>query len=794
MEKKIEQKRKLNNNINVIHIDLYDTEYIDLMREFLFSILIMKVYGKNEDIFFLSKDIEIRIEIPAESKDFINTYSILNLFHMKEYFIESLPPLIVSKDIKDNIQIVSNYLKVFHEEKIDFIDLYIEGITPKEFLFFDTKVNAEILSQKECQELIFNEIKGKNVLPNYYQIKFFVDILASQFIKFNQNIHLSPYKRKEFKIGSDKINSFIIENFIKTTKYFTIESFTELMQNQKGINMKEHGIYEENKYTKKGIKSLSNDLHRIISFNQKELSFLFFHEGNGQRFSFISNKRSNSPDYIALFNLMNLEHINKTFYSNIPDYNNYTSMEFLYKLKEILDIPNPVENNSSGERKSLEEISGKYIFTVDNFFKMILILLRIRANVPIIMMGETGCGKTSLIRKLSEMINKGENKMIILNIHPGITDKDIINFLKQKVIDEAIKLYEEDKETKKKYDKENQIYVPRKIWVFLDEINTCNSMGLITEIMNKHTYQGNPIPSNIIFIAACNPYRFEKNNLVYNVNPLPHSLLNFVLDFGNLTKEDEKKYIESIILEPIQRLFKNKKENMNEEDFEKIHRFAKKMVSKAQNFIRDKNGISSVSLREIRRFNIFYEFFFNYLEKRREADMNLFDISENNISYKTVNNLSLQIYSIILSVFVSYYLRIRDNKTRNEFRKEMNKILIKFDPFFENHDFLEIPQKEELYIINSLELDKGIAKTRALLDNIFSLFISINNKVPIFIVGMPGYSKSLSVQLINKAMRGNSSNNDFFKQYPKIILNFFQGLKNSTSESILNAFHKAKKI
>ena len=63
---------------------------------------------------------------------------------------------------------------------------------------------------------------------------------------------------------------------------------------------------------------------------------------------------------------------------------------------------------------------------------MVLILLRIRENIPIIMMGETGCGKTSLIRKLSELINNGESKMEILNIHAGITDQEIVDFLYKK--------------------------------------------------------------------------------------------------------------------------------------------------------------------------------------------------------------------------------------------------------------------------------------------------------------------------------------------------------------------------
>jgi hypothetical protein len=37
------------------------------------------------------------------------------------------------------------------------------------------------------------------------------------------------------------------------------------------------------------------------------------------------------------------------------------------------------------------------------------------------------------------------------------------------------------------------------------------------------------------------------NNLVYNVNPLTHSLLNFIFDFNSLQPQDEIKYISNTI-------------------------------------------------------------------------------------------------------------------------------------------------------------------------------------------------------------------------------------------------------
>ena len=68
---------------------------------------------------------------------------------------------------------------------------------------------------------------------------------------------------------------------------------------------------------------------------------------------------------------------------------------------------------------------------------MFLLIYRIKANVPVIIMGETGCGKTALITKLNQILNNGEITVKIINIHPGITDEDICEFMRE--IDEQAK-------------------------------------------------------------------------------------------------------------------------------------------------------------------------------------------------------------------------------------------------------------------------------------------------------------------------------------------------------------------
>ena len=75
------------------------------------------------------------------------------------------------------------------------------------------------------------------------------------------------------------------------------------------------------------------------------------------------------------------------------------------------------------------------------------------------MIGERGCGKTSLIRKLSEMKNDGDKtKMKILNIHAGTNDDDIIKFINENVIPEAKKISEGELKLKKSYLKMGQIF------------------------------------------------------------------------------------------------------------------------------------------------------------------------------------------------------------------------------------------------------------------------------------------------------------------------------------------------
>ena len=113
-------------------------------------------------------------------------------------------------------------------------------------------------------------------------------------------------------------------------------------------------------------------------------------------------------------------------------------------------------------------------------------------------------------------------------------------------------------------------------------------------------------------------YRNKKNhkarNLAYTVNPLPLCLINYTFGFGNLRPEDESKYILKFVNSFLNERFSKN----NNENYTKILNIICTAVFECQNFIRKNSEISAVSLREIKRFIKFFEFFLCITEKREE--------------------------------------------------------------------------------------------------------------------------------------------------------------------------------
>jgi len=764
-----------------LHLDLCSSNNIELIRELLFKLLILKHLSNKNNIFYYGNEIRIKVEIPNGFIDFNSLFPILKFFKNINITSENIPPLIVSNDINSDVQIVCNYLK--HIDSINRKDMYIEGIIESSY---DSSVHimAIPLSQKECQDLIFHNLNIEN--PNYYQIESFIKIVAEQLRLFTVSCYLNVDQlnhTQRFKRNSNlnEIRKFFVESLIKTTKHFITSSYDNIIKGQNVTYGQQQGRIDPKKANERANEILTNK--KPFSIKDIRPSIVLINE-DGQSISEIVTFKKNTEEYyqnIEEYNLLKAIY-NSDSMSESRDIIDYTELKhtgFLIEARKVLNLYNKLNENEDGftlekdgkRLRYLEDIVNSYVFTEDNFIKLLLISLRLRANIPVVMMGETGCGKTSLIKIIAEL--KGID-MHILNIHAGIEDKDIINFLEENELFEDNE-YEIRNDDEKKEDD---------IWVFLDEINTCNSLGLITEIMLKHTCKGKNIKSNAKFIAACNPYRLDTKekeiiglydetkhmdrNLVYNVNPLPPSLLNFVFDFKTPEKEDIKRYISNIVLKTL-------KESIHDDnELNEIKPIAENSLFDAHEFIKNEYDISSVSLREIRRWEILFKWFIQFLKKP-------FFEKE----YKFTNN-DIYKYSLNLSIYLCYFMRIFKKNKRSQFMDKMK------ETFGDDYDFEKFPKLIQNIIADAIELDKGIAKNRPILENLFAIFVCLNTKIPLFIVGKPGCSKTLSAQLVFKSMNGKDSFNEFFKEFPKVYTKSYQGSLNSNSAGIKKIFNKAR--
>ena len=110
-------------------------------------------------------------------------------------------------------------------------------------------------------------------------------------------------------------------------------------------------------------------------------------------------------------------------------------------------------------------------------------------------------------------------------------------------------------------------------------------------------------------------------------------------------------------------------------------------------------------------------------------------------------------------------------------------------------------------------LGRNIAKNAALRENVFMMTISIELRIPLFLVGKPGSSKSLAKSIVADSMHGRASEKELLKHFKEVRLNCtsyssiyahcpsslpqvhmfsYQCSQLSTPESVIEVFNTAK--
>ena len=114
---------------------------------------------------------------------------------------------------------------------------------------------------------------------------------------------------------------------------------------------------------------------------------------------------------------------------------------------------------------------------------------------------------------------------------------------------------------------------------------------------------------------------------------------------------------------------------------------------------------------------------------------------------------------------------------------------------FPSNDWVlcEILKCQHIFL-DEIKLKDNIARNNALLENVFMMIICIELRIPLFIVGKPGSSKSLAKTIVSSSMEGKNSKSELFKNLKETYFVNFQCSPLTTPEMIVESFKEAARF
>ena len=736
-----------------LHLDIGEVSDPLLLDTFLFQLIVTGMVSAGNQFYHLPPKTHMYMEIANTLKDSLRESLVVSKYFTRIHLEwQNYKNLLVSNDITSDVQVVCQYLDVFDRGRIESGEVH-----------FSEPNKSKPLSTGRCQELLAKYFSS-DADVTFTMLRIFLAVLAEQLLKFSKSAFFKV-KNIKFMAGHEatSVRKDLFQALLSVSKQFASRAIKTSCPREISISQKESAVGSTTTSALEMVERVTG----MIQWEDNNHLVVVFQGLNSQAITAIYREQSLVPKHVK--KLLKSQAVGGN--GKLEDLKDFTQEQLKEKLEKIACT-------KSVEKKRAEEPAPSYALTPDNILKMVLIILRIRVNVPVIIMGETGCGKTSLVRYLA---NTRRVEFCSFHFHAGISEEEIIAFIKEK----------------ERHAKD----IKEQMWICLDEINTCDHLGLINDIMCHHSLLGRPLSKNLVFLATCNPYKLRSEDhiktaglegknitdqyskLVYRVYPLPEAMIDYVWDFGSLGPKDERAYIERMV------------GDLSEKDM------VVDLLVASQIFIRkaEQNNFC-VSLRDVNRCIRLIKWFEKMRNKPQKANANTNTCSEHLKEYKRMSeeyNEKPTIKSIVLALAHCYLSRLPTAELRKEYRTEMMNIFsIKDDRMTCNESldtFAAILRMEEEDYLDRMELPPGTARNAALRENVFVVLVCILNRIPIFVVGKPGCSKSLSIHLIRSNLRGRDSKDPWFQELPKLYVVSYQGSESSTSEGIIKIFEKAHK-
>ncbi|XP_062573652.1 E3 ubiquitin-protein ligase rnf213-alpha-like, partial [Saccostrea cucullata] len=807
----------------LIHID-FSHEVENGLDFFLFQLLVIGCLTNSYGLVWRKKDFDMYVieTMPIRTGE---TDEKTQTVECRHSCFNILPDAICRSPL-ESLKILERNIPDFRERGILFDQREFESEyfqRPFQYLSqHDVNVQRVNGTPKECLETLLQHCGIQD--PSWAELRNFVWFLNTQLKDYENSVFIS-FSDEETLPDFPK---FVLQFLIQMSRDFSTRS---LQMSEEGTdNQSAHGhsftSEEENavlrQYQMK--RTWESSPHPYLFFNADHTSMTFV-GFNVNRFSgdILDHRTDKVLSEVKMpYDLYRA--LERNCVDLNEDFDKLQRMEKIKKLYSVMGI-----DIQSEEDNSEYDPDPTYELTTDNVKKILAVYMRFRSDIPVVIMGETGCGKTRLVKflcdiglkrkpkkeKCSEDTNK--TNMIIMKVHGGTTSNDI----KRKVVEAEILT-----------EKNIEIYGDNMFTVlFLDEANTTEAIGTIKEIMCDRTIGGEPLRlgRSLKIVAACNPYkrhsdelikkleqaglgyhvdadkttdrigRLPMRRLVYRVQPLPQSMIPLVWDFGQLSPDVEKLYIRQMVI----RYINQNKLPVGLEDV------VSSVLTASQVFMREeKDQCSFVSLRDVERVLDVMAWF--YSQSQTEEDIFRFKTNEFDSDSKTDSNddiefkvgrkkhilfhmiifqpLNPETLSLIMAIGVCYHACLMDRKSYRDYVSEsfQEPCQLSGGPDRILHEI----NRCQTILLGNIDLGKNIAKNQALQENLFMMVISIELRIPLFLVGKPGSSKSMAKTIVADAMQGTSAHSPFFKKFKQAQMVSFQCSPLSVPEGIVGTFRQ----
>ncbi|XP_077969852.1 E3 ubiquitin-protein ligase rnf213-alpha-like isoform X1 [Styela clava] len=631
-------------------------------------------------------------------------------------------------------------------------------------------------SKKECIAVLLRHCGMEN--PTWAQLCYFSNFLNMQLTNCEESVFckiIQSESKETQSIEFAGLKAFSVYFMIKMAQDFATPSLDISDESERDAD----DAFSHYKIRRKW----EDEIHPFVFFNEDKTTL-----------TFINVKVNDNGDLLdADGNICHRQILSKRLLADLKqqgvpfsvDFNTLSREEKITTLCQFMNIPKFYDPDPT------------YELTTDNVLKMLAIYMRLRCDIPVIVMGETGCGKTRMIEFMSKMrcaLNKNAKNMVTLKIHGGIDVADIYN--------SVLKAREIASTNKNNYNMGTIL--------FYDEANTTSAIFAIKEVVCDFTIDGDDFKdSQLQIIAACNPYKrlsekaikqleesglgyntkaseaeqFGKipmRRLVYRVVPLPPSMQPFVWDFGQLGRDAEEIYIEQMT----QRQTKDMSLTTDETTL------INAVLFRAQCYMRKKCKDESryVSLRDVERSLKTFRWFHKHAEHIFPLVIKYHEEQPRKLSLQDISNV---LRSLLHTISVCYHASLNDRKS---FREEISRVLQRYStPLTESDINLEIIACQMIFA-NNLKMDDNIACNEALRENVFLISVCADLRMPLFIVGKPGSSKSLAKTIVADNMQGKSSYTELYKNFKQVHVLSYQCSALTDAKGIESIFNQCAQL